>query len=121
METIKAKDLRIGNWITGIDGQPMQVTANTIMILEMAPKWANGQTGYKPIPITEQWLTDAGFKKAPESDRYGGYIAPDGWRIINYEDAFGFQISMFRTIKLEHIHQLQNLLASFGLELIFNR
>lgn len=126
METINPKHIRIGNWIKGIYGKPIQVTANTIVILEMAPKWANGETGYKPIPITEQWLTDAGFEKERTSSDHIICFDLDGFQINTYIEFNGdFWLRHYhshRNKNFKYVHQLQNIyLATSGEELIFNR
>lgn len=133
METIKANELRIGNLIEKYcpdadSSETIVVDGELIEHLHYIELYPNDpeerirhQKFFYPIPLTEQWLLNAGFKTATESDRYGGYISPGGWRIVKYEDAFGFQISMVKTIKILYIHKLQNLIYELGEELIFNR
>ena len=63
----------------------------------------------KPIPLTEQWLKDFGFKQE------------HNW-FVKYEGKFQFQISIsdkgiqveihhfgFITVDIEYVHELQNL------------
>lgn len=60
-----------------------------------------------PIPLTEEWLLKFG-KKAEKNDDYGGFIIyypnGNGMRIKNNEWS-----SQHISVKLEYVHQLQNL------------
>jgi hypothetical protein len=99
-----AKELRIGNRIGVIlETIDIEVTADHIKAIY------DGDTGYKPIRITEEWLIKLGFEK----DRNGYF----------FKDKDGFSLSLtkegeylvylmdrvvYPNIILRHIHHLQN-------------
>lgn len=117
---MKARELRIGNYIENTDSQMasyMVVNADVIK--------QNEHTMYaslEPIPLTEEWLLKFGFKHQNkydlESNLYSkklksGYFFTIyskkqtldfktkfiGWKVLN----IGFDF------KIEYVHQLQNL------------
>lgn len=104
---IKAKDLRIGNWLRYSDnkklkpelrGTDFQVIADDILAIE------EGHTVVeliKPIPLTEEWLTTLGFKRFGKDTFYLGSVK------IHHRKR-GFVIAK-RYTDLIYVHQLQNL------------
>ena len=107
---MKISELRIGNWVTDGFGNCVEVTG---IISE------NNTSGYKtetlkPIPITEKLLIQCGFKDYhfSYSDNcillQSGVISKEDNRYFVYSglggaDSYGFEV------KLEYLHQLQNL------------
>ena len=113
---MKANELRIGNWILNKEGNPNPDRVTTISVFGGLHKCS----AWKPIPLTEQWLLDFGFKtvihkyyKKPivlfgDSEQY-----PNGATFVNGNDiSVNFPL---------HVHTLQNLyFALTGKELTLN-
>lgn len=105
---MKANELRVGDWYNQF-GNYHQATGNTISELENAPE---GQLWCKPILITEEWLKRFGFY---ETSRYGNYLEFN----INQEQALRLPICKHSekdfwyvlrdSVKIQYVHQLQNL------------
>ncbi len=122
---MKASELRIGNWIDeqGIENQVTDLTwrhgefeTNGTMLVEC-----------EPIPLTEEWLERFGFEQHHDDCSNGVmYIKdifseqPKTWGV--YPNEVGSGIVIKDSIKLEHVHQLQNLyFALTGEELKQNK
>jgi len=113
---LSATELRIGNWVKRNE-QPYGFTIDhhSFWTCEKHPEM------YEPIPLTEQWLKDFGFKLSEdegwihnEDMSYPVYI--NGIRIIYKEDKFYLWIEIdedtyynFEWIEIKYVHQLQNL------------
>jgi hypothetical protein len=107
---MRAQELRIGNWYdhNGIHRQVFPITITEV--------WEAQRIWCKPIPLTEEWLLKLGGIKA--TDSFGGYLFyypnGNGMRIKNNEWS-----TQHLTVKVEFVHQLQNLYFSLtGEELI---
>lgn len=100
---MKANELRIGNLYSQF-GHIHEASWVTIEKLLQAPK---EQIWCKPIPLTEQWLLDFGFKKEDNNYfiedwrlhlnspyNYDGFLLCDGYSVI---------------VDIETVHKLQNL------------
>lgn len=100
---MKANELRIGNWVN--PDKPYQIDANSFQ------NAFNSEFDQDGIPLTEEWLLKFGFSDT----NTGGYE-------IKIEDSiciriFGNDITILDKfwesveidIKLQYIHQLQNL------------
>jgi hypothetical protein len=108
---MKATELRVGNLVTPdlddtniFNGIVVSVGWGEIKDSQiLANKWK-----YKPIPLTDEWLKRLGFE-------LGNYSYQDHYKI----DGFMFACRMSKTglvcsttnesIKIYHVHQLQNL------------
>lgn len=92
---MEEKDFRIGNWVLE-NGSYRQIEADDFY----NPQLLN------PIPLTEEILLKCGAKKSDDS--FGGYIIyypnGNGMRVKNNEWS-----SQHLSVKLEYLHQLQNL------------
>jgi hypothetical protein len=118
---MKANELRIGNWFNEF-GIPKQVTPNLILKLyqiEIAGKVA---IDISPIPLTPEILVKAGFEW---SIYHQGFYKQDFVFVLHeYEDGFRFKLfrsSEYVGVKINHMHQLQNLyFALTGEELEIN-
>jgi len=108
---MKASELRTGNYYNQF-GNILQVTGNTICDLEKAPQ---SQLWCKPIPLTEEWLLKFGLYK----DWIPSINSP--W-IFNIHDDSKSNFAFKRGgIKIEYVHQLQNLyFALTGEELLIS-
>lgn len=118
---MKAQELRIGNLILKHDGSVITVTGKFLaeyegheneQILTNPPR-----PFFSGIPITEEWLLKAGFHRQTSNHYY-----------IFYKDKVLFTIyngslvieGGYMPIKLEFVHELQNLIHSLtGEELEF--
>jgi hypothetical protein len=121
---MKANELRIGNWIyIDTTGQPVQDR-----LINGAQKWddwyAYYEFGYdesifKPIPLTEEWLTRFGFEKFESMHGNEYRLERDGIDgfILEYQDDYSILIAgnehdmgITPSVKMfKHVHQLQNL------------
>lgn len=103
---MKANELRIGNLVYYVDGDGYFYQLN-ITVIE------DGITNdFEPIPLTEEWLFRFGFY---ETSRYGKYLEFN----INQEQVLRFPICKHSekdfwyvlrgSVKIQYVHQLQNL------------
>lgn len=56
-QMVQANELRIGNWLMGANGEPLQIDAYGILNISQY------ETNVEPIPITPEILEKAGAKK----------------------------------------------------------
>lgn len=103
---MKATELRIGNWVTGISGQNFQVSNVTIGHLD--PDMLDDLL-FKPIQLTEEWLLKFGFISDPYNDTY-----IKGSFTLNCDKTRG-KLELWpdnvtgKIIYIKHVHQLQNI------------
>lgn len=109
---MKAEELRIGNLLETTNNGIAHVTWGVIKDIE------SGDRYYKPIPLTEEWLIKFGFKS--QSDFFiekNYYTLKLPKKIFDYDNSltvcdkniiFGY----YGSIKIEYVHQLQNLFFS---------
>ena len=129
---IKTNELRIGNFVSINNGFEMLVHSifqNDTVYLDFIPPLINEadvwEEDYKDliaIPLTEEWLLKAGFKKTRDmfiNSKPKMYkIFRLSLRLMANEYTFCYENS-FR--KIEYVHQLQNLyFALTGEELVFS-
>ena len=100
---MKANELRIGNWVEYKGSKStLQIEHSEITEIYF------GATNYIPIPLTEEWLLNFGFKfekegykkfrfRVVEPVNYVGYLFCEGSRILR---------------EIRYVHQLQNLYFS---------
>jgi hypothetical protein len=131
---MKAEDLRIGNLV--MDNAKVKiVTSGMISNWDIIKK---DYGGYKPIPLTEEWLVRFGFEKNKENrwmtekSRYAlfyfEYYATGEehcmWRIEYRDTDYGkneYKDCQQFGDRIKHVHQLQNLyFALTGEELTLN-
>jgi hypothetical protein len=115
-----AKELRIGNRIGVIlETIDIEVTADHIKAIY------DGDTGYKPIRITEEWLIKLGFEKHkprhfihPKTSLFEIYnisTLAEGFKIVGGREKGG--IFLATTKELQFVHEVQNSFALTGQEL----
>jgi hypothetical protein len=99
-----SKELRIGNWVSWLDGSDnFETTTSSI----------SNSYSCKPIPLNEDWLVKFGFAqyKDPESIYYSKEF--EGLFNFDLRRSFGFPnfIWEFNDMPLfvDYVHQLQNL------------
>lgn len=110
---IRATELRIGNWVNDISGNPTQVRGvgtNGIWISKSGPAT---ETAFKPIPLTEEWLVKFGFEYR------------SGWEDSWHKSPIGLYFNPYKSgvcleqiwdkliesdlVNIQYVHQLQNL------------
>jgi hypothetical protein len=111
---MKANELRIGNYYYGDVLFPSEynvITANDLVELDSDPL----DDYYQPLPLTEEWLIKFGFGDARITDRLYTRKKTDGFYgfYINKETmsycTFDYEGTIDDIIKIEYVHQLQNL------------
>jgi len=111
---MKVTELRIGNWAMG--NKPFQITAANIAHAALTES-QNLDTGWQPIPLTEEWLERFGLKiecmwvndcKAVKGD-FHITLDHDGETVIGYPTSIGIRNQWMFVQDIEYVHQLQNL------------
>lgn len=95
---MKASELRIGNYIHYIK----TVIPCTIDTIYAVDKIVGESIMYTPVPITEQWLLDFGFKQL---DKYT--FVKDKWFVYHRKRGF-VTSSKQKELKFNSVHELQN-------------
>lgn len=127
---MEANELRIGNYIYNNEGSvsKVQLLGKTLIMVDNSKK-AN-EKECKPIPLTEEWLLKFGFSKSSSLTplyTYGNTMLIwwneyEAEELINFwEFRFGITQSYKaeRQVRLDYVHQLQNLtFALTGKELV---
>lgn len=98
---MKANELRIGNWINTGEFHSKELQGEH----QYVGDWYKYTHMFTPIPLTEQWLVDLGFKLEKGSN-YDMYILNTFWIIHNEK---GYEPPIFFGMYLLYVHQLQNL------------
>lgn len=75
----------------------------------------------EPILLSDEWLVNLGFEKS--EDEWGGYLSPAFGKTsrlrVYAEENYFYHSTNLERIKLEYVHQLQNLYFVFaGKELV---
>jgi len=110
---MKATELRIGNWVQ--DRHSEECGMIDIVVLGIIDAMENHS--YEPIPLTEEWLVKFGFKnKSNSGSAY--YLLFSGDYGLGLQEGltqetrgmyYYFMTNSDRSIKIEYVHQLQNL------------
>lgn len=113
---MKASELRIGNWIF-IEDDTEGWWEDEVSDMDIGLIY-NSNSGFKPIPLTEEWLEKFGFKQDGNDiftiDFHDVYIAVglDGSYGL-YNSEFNWKVAggglISKGTPLKHVHQLQNL------------
>lgn len=104
---MKTNELRLNNYVLETE-QVVLLSTNYDLFKCLVN--VDREIGYKPIPLTEEWLLKFGFKKVGINFElnsiviwYSSYEKCFVWRFMNVgEDAD-------RKVRLDYLHQLQNL------------
>lgn len=116
LNMIDVKQLRLGNIVISDEGCDTSVTPGFFSVLltnpAVAPCWS-------PVPLTEEWLLRLGFylNDRGHEKQYG---PPHDWSpcYIYWDKLSGFCFQFenyqlnYEDIKVEYVHQLQNLYFS---------
>jgi len=99
---MKVTELRLGNFVFDEFGNVEQLTIDALRAYLRLSKY--NQMDCKPIPLTEEWLERFGF----EEDDSVGWL-----KRFDKSDSFFIDLSFMywgeNSVKLTHVHQLQNL------------
>jgi hypothetical protein len=123
---MKAKELRIGNWISTIYGMEFQVYPMAFKQMPTDEKHNLILDTWKPISLTEEWLLKLGFNKndknrwVKEKSHYAifyfEYYATGEnnsmWRIEYHDTDYGkneYKDCHQWGERIKYVHQLQNL------------
>lgn len=98
---MKVNELRIGNYIFDKWGNVHEVNLFTLKEINEIPK----SHGYKPIPLTEDWLLKFEFNK--NGNEWGKEILFVSYKKNN--ELFLNLCDMYLSFSLKYVHQLQNL------------
>jgi hypothetical protein len=118
---IQASDLKIGSWMriywshSGFD--EIQINATDILLIEQKQ---GGYEHYHPIPTTEDHLLKLGFNKEykkgwigidvrHESGMTTDFIIAEPFSMGEWQSFYAFVYDSHRFVKLEFLHQVQNL------------
>lgn len=111
---MEATELRIGNIIHHPQkGGSGYVYVNHRTINDISS--TNNEVGYKPIPLTEEWLVKFGFKKYKKLHSYldphlpSPFYEKNDFSLFKYDFGFRFFTDLEKEVYIKYIHQLQNL------------
>ena len=95
---MKANELMINNWVKR-DTQPdgFQIDATSIVLCERRPE------DYHPIPLTEEWLTELGFRNY-DVNKWD----TDAMTLLKYDEGCKYLANHLH-VNIFYVHQLQNL------------
>jgi hypothetical protein len=107
---MKASELRIGNLVDW-NGEIAKVS----QILELEVGFKCGESdltkAIKPIPLTEEWLLNFGFKKCENG--WKTLSICNDWTYLSWERLAGIELSVSKHScmlpNINYVHQLQNL------------
>lgn len=112
---IKAKELRIGNWIN-TDGKPCRVTQliGGVVATDDPGMWHN-KDSYSPIPLNLELVQECGFELRE------GTLFKTGCRLYIIAGELIYDTLASKVTAIQYLHQLQNLyFALTGEELLIN-
>jgi hypothetical protein len=118
---MKANELRIGNWVSTIYGMEFQVYPMAFKQMPTDEKNNLILNTWKPIPITQEWLLKLGFIDLQERCGLNGIYSIIGKRgNINIETMsyceIDYEGSVNDIVKIEYVHELQNLFYALNKE-----
>ena len=78
---MEVKELMIGNYLQNKSdkriGKVIRFSSNRIQLKMELSTLTQSNKSFEPIPLTEDWLLRFGFRKADESDEFGGYVSSE--------------------------------------------
>ena len=104
---MKASELRIGNYILDNDDNVNEVDSDLIHYIDCCD---NNESGFEPIPLTEEWLVKFGVLEGFGIGLYHININDINILMIDLKGGFadiGDEVTLKYNIK--YVHQLQNL------------
>ncbi len=104
---MEAKDLRIGNLVYGAYDTVIKLTTSQLV------NFSVGMEDIKPIPLTEQWLLDFGFKFSDQIMAYEIELQNENNLLIDttnlYYYQIGYDVYWTNPHYIKYVHSLQNL------------
>lgn len=101
---MEAKELRVGNWLSRIDGTEFQVSIDDLKAISEL----QGSLYPTPIPLTEEWLVKFVFEKF--NNQFRDFYLKKTISIVIIDGTFYFKGAFDEfNINVLHVHQLQNL------------
>lgn len=112
--TLKANELRIGNYLNGKQGHVIitEIRENNIVKIHDNTSIFYVGTCLKPIPLTEEWLFKFGFIEKIDAYFYNDYCIEDIHNRVTWViNEFDHITDEFTAIGcgINYVHQLQNL------------
>ena len=102
---MKAKELRIGNYYVDIDDRLSEMSGYELWQMSVKENTDTlGETEFRALPLTEEWLVKFGFEKLEGWDDL--YYFKIGYVQLYHYNVSGFEYDDFN---IKHVHQLQNL------------
>ena len=107
--TLKANELRIGNYLNGKQGHVIitEIRENNIVKIHDNTSSFYVGTCLKPITLTEEWLIKFGFEW--NGNKFLTIFTPCGKAFVYLEDNFFKFVNVTIEIPIKYVHQLQNL------------
>ena len=107
---MEAKELRIGNYYIDIDDKLTELSGYELYQMTIKENTEIlGETEFRPIPLTEEWLLKFGFV----FDSYGEYCKGAYSLDNEYTDKGVYNFVIHKEtcldIEIKYLHQLQNL------------
>ena len=114
---MEAKELRIGNYYIDIDDKLTELSGYELYEMTIKENTESlGETEFRPIPLTEEWLVKFGFYYGDSVD-YGYlwlkckmgefYVRPS--YLGGFYWGFDYNNEINGQNNIKHVHQLQNL------------
>ena len=100
---MKAQELRIGNYVFSKETQKHQMIVGVTLENPFIDAITFDYTTYneiEPIPLTEKWLKNLGFKKGRKGFWFQGGVEYNPKK---------FDLSFFGYVEIKYVNQLQNL------------
>ena len=109
---MEAKELRIGNYVNLIcDGHEHEPDTFQWDV-EDYEYYETEMINILPIPLTEEWLVEFGFKRTSFGRQFKGFYLEADSRVVSTDvlSSFSFeQIPDKKYLRITYVHQLQNL------------
>jgi hypothetical protein len=125
MADMKANELRIGNCIYfEFNGKSKThiVVSRDINVMELTERVESESECFKSIPLTEEWLLKLGFERSGDYHNHTEYDNGELLLNTNGDKFYLFPSESSSGIKIQYVHQLQNLyFALKGEELIIDK
>jgi hypothetical protein len=112
---MKANELRIGNLITFL-GETIEVECISNLPKRKDMYWIKPKGSliakemhFRPIPLTEEWLLNFEFERLPNTMTCNYSSKCGSVSVFKMPNGKIFADGFFKDVKLESVHQLQNL------------
>lgn len=122
---MKANELRIGNYLDfdGMIAVVKEIDEQGVVVYIQETKeteWID-LFQFTEIQLTEEWLLRLDFKKADEADSFGGYLSPEMPNLSKIRIKNNEWSGQHCSVKIEYVHQLQNLYYALTQKELFSK